>query len=182
MYKKAGLLLAALLFLIGAHLRPSYDYELHGVCIASGVAPGAAKYAERVFRETAEEILPADAVLPVFCRRLHLGFSRPSDDVRAVTDALLRSTEGIVLRDEVRVNGVRLGWVSDGDALREALEAYISNTLPVWASGGRLSREPGIRRLYTRDGYLTPPGDMVLLITGAAPVFYYDQTGRYARA
>ena len=45
-----------------------------------------------------------------------------------------------------------------------------------------MSRELAIRRLYTRDGYLTPTGDMVLLITGAAPVFYYDQTGRFARA
>ena len=109
-------------------------------------------------------------------------FSKPSSDARQLTDTLLRATAGIVLRDEVRVDGVPLGWVADGEALREALTAYISNTLPVWASGGVLSRELAIRRLYTRDGYLTPTGDMVLLITGAAPVFYYDQTGRFARS
>ena len=87
-----------------------------------------------------------------------------------------------MLRDEVRVDGVRLGWVADGEALREAVSRYIADTCPAWASGGVLSRELAIRRLYTRDGYLTPEKDMLLLVTGAAPVFYYDGTGRFARA
>ena len=182
MYKKAALLLAALLFAVVAHLRPCYDYEFNGVRIASGVDLRTAKHAELVVRDAAEEILPVHAVLPIFHRHLRLRFTRPSEDARPLTDALLRATAGIVLRDEVRVDDVRLGWVADGESLREALKAYISNTLPAWASGGVLSRELSIRRLYTRDAYLTPPGDMVLLISGAAPVFYYDQTGRYARA
>lgn len=182
MYKKAALLFAALLFAIGAHLRPCYDYDLGGICIASGIAPGTAAFAEHAARDAAEELLPAHAVLPAFHKRLRLRFSRPSVDARPLTDVLLRATEGIVLRDEVRVDGVRLGWVADGETLHTELSAYISGTLPAWASGGILSRELRIQRFYTRDGYLTPPGDMVLLITGAAPVFYFDQAGRFARA
>lgn len=182
MYKKAALLFTALLFAVAAHLRPCYDYELNGVRIASGIVPQTAVFAEQAAQDASEELLSGHAVLPSFHRHLRLRFSRSSADARPLTDALLRATEGIVLRDEVCVGSVRLGWVDDGQGLREALSDYISNTLPVWASGGVLSRELGIRRLYTRDGYLTPQGDMVLLITGAAPVFYYDQTGRYARA
>ena len=182
MYKKATLLFAALLFAIGAHLRPCYDYELDGVRIAYGIAPRTASFAELAVRDAAEELLPGNTALPAFHKHLRMRFSKPSSDARQLTDTLLRATAGIVLRDEVRVGGMPLGWVADGEALREALTAYISNTLPVWASGGVLSRELAIRRLYTRDGYLTPTGDMVLLITGAAPVFYYDQTGRFARA
>lgn len=182
MYKKASLLLAAFLFAVGAHLRPCYDYELDGVCIASGLAPFAASFAELTARAAAEEILPGHAQLPAVHKHLRLCFSTPSEDTHPLTDALLRATEGIVLREEVRVDGARLGWVADGEALREALSTYIYNTLPVWASGGVLSRELTLRRLYTRDAYLTPKNDMVLLITGAAPVFYYDQAGRYARA
>ena len=181
MYKKATLLFAALLFAIGSHLRPCYDYELDGVRIAYGIAPRTASFAELAVRDAAEELLPGNTALPAFHKHLRMRFSKPSADARQLTDTLLRATEGIVLRDEVRVDGVPLGWVADGETLREALSAYISNTLPVWASGGVLSRELAIRRLYTRDGYLTPTGDMVLLITGAAPVFYYDQTGRFAR-
>jgi hypothetical protein len=62
--------------------------------------------------------------------------------------------------------------VADGDSLRAALGASIEKNLPVWASGGKLSRELSIQRRYTREGYLTPEGDMLLLVTGAAPVFY----------
>ena len=182
MLKKTVLLLAALLFAVTAHLRPCCDYTLDGVRIASGLSPGSARRAEFAVRDAAEEILRENALLPAFHKRTRLRFARPSEDARMLTDALLRATEGIVLRDEVRVDGVRLGWVADGEALRDALQGYITNTLPTWASGGVLSREPQIRRLYTRDGYLTAQGDMVLLVTGAAPVFYFDQTGRYARA
>lgn len=182
MLKKSVLLVLALLFAVGAHLRPGCDYTLDGVRVASGLSPRAAKQAELAARDAAEEILREGAALPTPEKRTRLRFSRPASDARALTDALLRATEGISLRDEVRIDGTRLGWVADGAALREALSAYITNTLPTWASGGVLSRELGIRRLYTRDGYLTAQGDMLLLITGAAPVFYYDQTGRFARA
>ena len=180
--KKTVLLLITLLFAVGSHLRPCCDYTLGGVPIAAGFAPGTARQAELTVRDAAEEILREGAPLPAFQKHTRLRFKRPSEDMRVLTDALLRATDGIVRRDEVRVEGVRLGWVADGEALREALHEYITNTLPAWASDGVLSRELGIRRLYTRDGYLTAQSDMVLLVTGAAPVFYYDQTGRYARA
>lgn len=182
MLKKVFLLIFTLLLTVGSHLRPCCDYELDGVRIASGLIPREAQRAELAVRDAAEEILRENPVLPAFKKHTRLRFTRPSADTRALTDALLRSTGGIVLRSEVCVDRTRLGWVADGDALREALGSYISATLPTWASGGVLSRELCIRRLYTRDGYLTPQGDMVLLVTGAAPVFYYDQTGRYARA
>ena len=182
MLKKAVLLFVIFSIAVMSHLRPCCDYELDGVRIASGISPRAAAHAELTARAAAEEILPTGAVLPVLRRHTRLRFTKPSDDARMLTDALLRAADGIVLRDEVRVGGTRLGWVADGAALREALDAYIINTLPAWACGGIVSREVSIRRLYTRDGWLTAQGDMVLLITGAAPVFYFDTAGRYARA
>ena len=182
MLKKGFLLLAALLFAVCAHLRPVYTYELAGERIAPGCGPRAASLAERTARAAAEELLRGEcAPLPV-TKRLRLSFRRPAGDARQLSDALLRTVAGVAVRDEVRVNGRRLGWVADGDALLEALGGYIQDTLPTWASGGVLNGELTIRRLYTRDGYLTGQRDMLLLITGAAPVFYYDQTGRYARA
>lgn len=182
MLKRYMLLFAALVFAVGAHLRPCCEVEIGGLPAASGLSPRAVSLAVRCAGDAAEEILREGARLPEVRRRTRLRFSRPSGDAGALTDALLRATEGVARRDEVRVNGVRLGWVADGQALREALRGYIADTLPTWASGGVISAELGIRRLYTRDGYLTAQGDMLLLITGAAPVFYYDQTGRYARA
>ena len=172
----------ALLFAVGAQLRPVCDVELEGEALAIGCSPGALRRAERTARLTAEEILRGEAELPTLRRRIRLSFRRPSEDGGLLADALLRATEGIAVRDHVYVGGRPLGYVRDGEALRERLRGFIADTRPTWASGGTLGAELTIRRQYTREGYVTPLGDMLLLITGAAPVFYYDGTGRFARA
>ena len=171
----------ALLFTVGAHLRPQWEYEVAGQTLPP-CGLRASTLAEETARAASEEILRGAAVLPEVHRRLRLSLRRPEADACLLSDALLCATEGVVRRDEVRVDGVRLGWVEDGGALREGLRDYIANTLPTWASGGVLTRELTVRPLYTHDGYLTAPRDMLLLVTGAAPVFYYDETGRFARA
>lgn len=179
---KRWLLLAlALFFAVGAHLRPQWDYEIAGErLVPCGVR--ASTIAEETAREAAGEILRGAVMPPEVHRRLRLSFRRPKEDARLLSDALLRATEGVVRRDEVRVDGVRLGWVEDGGALREGLRDYIANTLPSWASGGVLTRELSTRPLYTREGYVTDTRDMLLLVTGVAPVFYFDDSGRFARA
>lgn len=182
MFRKGLLLLSALVFAVGAHLRPCWDYTIPGERVLPGFSLSTASLAERAARDAAEEILPGPAGTPACSRRLRLRLTRSSSDVRMLSDALLRSTQGVKLRGEVRVDGERLGWVADEALLRETLARYIGNTLPTWADGGVLSRELTIRSLYTRERPVTSARDMVLLITGAAPVFYYDASGRYARA
>lgn len=182
MLKKALLLFAALLFSVGAHLRPCWEYAIPGESPLPACSLQAAAPAERAARDAAEEILPGPAAEGAVTRRLRLRFTRPSLDVRALSDALLRSREGVALCGEVRVDGRRLGWVADGDALREALGRYIENTLPTWADGGVLSRELTIRALYTRERAVANTRDMLMLITGAAPVYYYNAEGKFARA
>ena len=182
MLRKSLLLLAALLFAAGANLRPVCCYELAGEPIAPVCGIRTAALAERAAQAAAEEILRFDAAPGTVTKHLRLSLRRPLGSAREVSAALLAATPGIALRCEVRVDGRRLGWVEDGEALREALGCYIRDTQPTWASGGVLNGELALRRLYTRDAHLTGQRDMLLLITGAAPVFYYDQTGRYARA
>jgi len=182
MLKKGLLLSAALLFAVCVHLRPCWRYELDALPAGSRFGLRAAALAEETAQRAAEEILSGSAALPEARRHLRFTLRRPASDARPLTDALLRSTNGVVRRDEVRVDGVRLGWVEDSAALYTALDGYIVNTLPTWASGGTLSRALTTRRLYTREGYLTPAGDMLLLVTGAAPVFYHDEAGYSAWA
>ena len=181
MFRRWLPLALALLFAVSAHLRPQWEYEVAGERLAP-CGLRASALAEETARETAEEILRGGVAPPEVRKRLRLSFRRPETDARLLADTLLRATEGVVRRDEVRVDGVRLGWVADGGELREALRNYIANTLPTWASGGVLSRALAVRPLYTREGCLTAPRDMLMLVTGAAPVFYYDGTGRFARA
>ena len=180
MLKKTILLLMALLFAVGSHLRPCYDYTIGGVPIAAGFAPGAARQAELAVLDAAEEILRESASLPAFQKHLRLRFKRPSEDMRVLTDALLRSTEGIAVSDEVIVNGTRLGTVEDGRRLCQALESSIRIQMPMAAVSGSISGRLELRRVYTRAGQDTPTSDMVLLITGMAPVIYVDSDGKLA--
>jgi len=181
MFKRMLLLLLAAALTVGAHLRPCWEF-----CPEEGepisCSPHAARLAIRAAEAAAEEILPGQAALPPLVRKLRLTLGRREEDPRLLADALLRRTEGVFVRDEVSVDGRRLGFVADGAALRDTIGTYIANTLPTWACGGVLSREFSVRRCYTREGRLTPDGDMLLLITGMAPVFYFDGMGKYARA
>ena len=182
MFRKGMALAFALLFAVGAHLRLVCDVSLAGEPVARGCSLQTVREAERTAAAAAEEILRDDASAPLFERRIRLSFRRPGRETRPLTDALLRATAGVALWDCVSVGGRRLGFVRDGDALREKLRGYIDNTLPAWAKGGTLAAPLTIRRLYTRADYAASEADMLLLITGAAPVFYYDGTGRFARA
>lgn len=181
MFKRMLLLLLAAGLTVGANLRPCWEFCPDGGETIS-CSPHAAKLAIHAAEAAAEEILPGEAEMPPLARKLRLTLGRREEDPRPLADAILRGTEGIVTGDEVRVDGKRLGFVADGAALRDAVGTYIANTLPTWACGGVLSREFSIRRCYMREGCLATDGDMLLLITGMVPIFYFDGMGKYARA
>ena len=138
MLKKGILLLTALVFAVVSHLRPVCRYELAGQAIAPGCGLRASLLAERTARAAAEEILRGEAAPSPLKRSLRLSLRRPAGDARRLSDALLRNTVGVVLRDEVRVDGRRLGWVRDGEALRDELTRYIRSTLPACLHPRRL--------------------------------------------
>ena len=87
---------------------------------------------------------------------------------------------GITVSQEVLVNGDRLGTVQDGEALRRALERSIRSQMPLAAVSGSISGRISLRPVYTREGGDTSLSDMVLLITGRAPVVYVDKNGKLA--
>ena len=182
MIKKALIFTLALFFAVGSHLRPVCDYEIRGEQLRVGCSVRAAERAERTAALAAEEILRGPAQMPAARRKLRLTFRKPDRDARTLADALLRAADGVAVCDRVTVGDRRLGFVSDGAALRRALYVYISNTLPTWAEGGILSRELRLERRYTRAGLETPTEDMLLLVTGAAPVMYFDGAGSFGRA
>ena len=126
--------------------------------------------------------MPGEAALPE--PRLHLRLRlRPGRaDAPELADGLLCATPGVALREFVLLGDKRVGAVSDAAAFRKGLRRYIDNTVPDWAWGGVLSKPLHIERCWGRTGYASAPGDMVLLVTGIAPVFYYDAEGNYATA
>ena len=182
MIRKTLALLAALLLVLGSHLRPACDYELAGEALALGCSPEAGRMAMKAAEEAAEEILPGEAELPAVRRHVRLRLKRPERDARLLSDALLRATPGVAVNQAVYVGGHLLGAVREGEDFPARLHRYIENTLPTWACGGALSSTLALRTQYSRAGRETEPGDMLLLVTGRAPVLYYDESGKIAAA
>ena len=138
MLRKSLLLLAALLFAAGANLRPVCRYELAGEPIAPGCGIRTAALAERTARAAAEEILRAEAAPGAVTKRLCLSLRKPAGSSQELADALLRSTAGVALRCEVRVDGRRPGVLlrPDGTIRQSVKQAPTPRRgglcIPVW--------------------------------------------------
>ena len=116
----------------------------------------------------------------VFRARLRLRFRPAGDDVPALTAALLHPISGLALADAVYVNGVPLGTVADGERFCERLRDSIRTQMPQAAVSGNISGRLELRRVYTRADANVDDADMLLLVTGMAPVIYLDPSGRLA--
>ena len=180
MKKKALLLGLCILVLLASNLRPSYRVTVAGTMLPGRYSFRQTEDCAAAARETAEEILAGEAPQPSMHRSLRLSLRSADGDSAALTDALLCSVRGIRVSDAVWVNGTRLGTVSDGEALCEALRGSILGQMPHAAVSGNISGRLELQRVYTRSGSDTPIDDMVLLITGMAPVVYVDAQGRLA--
>ncbi len=178
--RQSLLLLGALLLLLAANLRPVYSVSVAGKTLPGLYARRQTERCAALARETAEEILENAGAVPEPRLRLRPAFSRAEGDEAALTDALLCSTEGVAVSDEVRVNGKRLGTGPDGEALRQALDRSIRGQMPLAAVSGSISGRMEFHRVYTRAGGDTPIRDMILLVTGMAPVVYVDANGKLA--
>lgn len=174
------LLLLALLALLGAHLHPQYRVSVDGAELPGCYSAAALRQGQRAAEEAAGEILRYEAKMPAVERRLRLGLRPAEDDVKALTAALLRPVSGIKEADAVYVNGVRLGTVADGERFCERLRDAIRSQMPLAAVSGNISGRLELRRVYARADANTDDADMVLLVTGMAPVIYLDQNGRLA--
>ena len=177
---KLALVLLALGLALGAHLRPAYRIRVQGESLPGRYSLQQWRAGTEQAAEIAEEILGSLDPLPSAEKRLCLTLRRADGDPELLTRTLLRFTEGIQSAEDVRVNGIRLGNVEDGEALQRALQRSIRGQMPRRAVSGSISGRLELRRVYTRAGSCTPNSDMVLLITGMAPVIYLDPEGRLA--
>ena len=178
---RLGLLTALVLTLtVAAHLRPVYRVTVAGKTLPGLYSPLPTTRCVSLARETAEELLAGGAKEPELGLRLRLTLRRADGNEALLTDALLRATEGIAVSDQVSVNGTCLGTVEDGYRLCEELRRSIRMQMPLAAVSGNISGKLELRRVYTRAGKDTPNSDMILLITGMAPVVYVDANGKLA--
>ena len=182
MWKKLLLLVLAAGLTAAANTRMCCSVKIDGQELDGVYSPGAVTLGRHVAALTADEIVREDAEYPELRRHYSLCLGRPSGTVAALSDAVLRRTGGVDITDGVYVDGERLGAVEDGELLCRRLSEFITNQLPLWADAGDISGDLDIYSQYSRAGELTDVDDMVLLISGMAPVYYYDYDGHISRA
>ena len=178
--KKAALLLLALLTLLTAHVRPVYRLTLDGAALDGLYSAEDIRQAWQTAEATAAELLDDSADPPLLERRLRLSLRQADGDRTALTHALILAWPGVILADGVFVNGVRLGTVTDGALLAARLRQSILDQMPNAAVFGNISGQLEIRPVYSRLGRETDDRDMILLISGMAPVVYVDKDGKIA--
>jgi len=171
-------LIAALAFCLCSHLRPAYDFCVGEELVRSGCTPAAARAARQAALMAAEEILPGEARLPETQQKLRLTLMPRKDAAPELCSALLEGCEGVMAAQAVYSGGQRLGCVRDGSALCSTVNRYIENTLPTWAKSGHLSQGFLLCPVFTRAEYEVSNEDMLMLLTGIAPVMYTDGKGR----
>ena len=182
MWKKFLLSALALLFVVAANTQLCCSLWVDGQAL-----PGIYRLADRDRARTAagaaaEEIVSGPAQQPRLHQRYHLRLRPASGTVPELSAALLDATPGVERSEGVYVSGVYLGSVADREELFSSLRQFITGQLPTWAATGYLSQELVTRPQYGRAGSQTPVEDMVLLVSGMAPVLYSDGQGYVASA
>lgn len=180
MWKKILLSLISLTLLLAANLNVCWKVKVSGKDVYGLYSTSQFRACEKAAVSAADEICRDEAQIPMFKKSLRLSFLPPAGKEKLLTDRMILSVPGICLSDEIFVDGERLGTVPDSNVLYNELRSYIKNQMPNRAVFGSISGEVTVRHVYSCVDRETGYSDMVLLISGAAPVFYVDKDGQYA--
>ena len=178
MWGKGLALLLSLGFVAVANMDLCCAVAINGQKLEGLYSPFAADQSMEAAAAAAEEILEVPAVLPELKKSYRLSLYPAEGDARSISDAALRSVSGLRLADGVFVNGVYIGSVDDGEELFLHLREFILNQMPNAAVFGNISGKATIKKMYSRSSRMTDYDDMVLLISGMAPVIYVDENGK----
>lgn len=182
MNKKLFLLPLALSFSVLSATSLCCSVTVGGRELPAHYSPGALYYGQRAAAAAIEEIASGGADIPSADLRFSLSFTPPEGTSRTLSAALMAESSDVMLTYGVYVGDKRLGSVASADALHARLERFITGQMPNWATRGEFSRAVTVRREYTRAGYIATTDDMALLISGAAPVMYFNEEGYMSRA
>ena len=180
--KKAICMILALLLTAAAQLHLCARVSVEGETLPALFSLRAVGRGAAAALAAADEILTDRGGPPGWSVGLALSLRPPSGDASPVSDRLLRAAQGVVLREGTYVNGLYIGCVSDGEALREALRVQLYGNRPPGAVSGRYAEQIELRPVYTRPGAEISVEDACLLVTGLVPVIYMDGEGRRVKA
>lgn len=180
MWKKILVGTLALLLTSAANLKICCSVAVDGRKLPGSYSPACAWECMRVSMLAAEEICPGRPNLPAVTTKSVLSLRPARNDRQALTDAVLRQTQGVSVMKAVYVKGTRLGTVSGDCDINALLRQNIVSQQPHAAVYGTYNGEIIVEQCYGRAGSETDSTDMVLLVSGMAPVMYYDSEGERA--
>lgn len=180
MWKKILVGAVALLLTACANLKICCSVAVDGRKLPGSYSPACVGDCIRASMLAAEEICPNSPDLPTVTMQSVLSLRPARNNRQALTDAVLRQTEGVSVMKAVYVQGTRLGTVSEECDISTLLRQNIVSQQPHAAVYGTYSGEIAVEQCYGRAGSETDSADMVLLVSGMAPVMYYDSEGERA--
>lgn len=180
MKRKLLIVLLVSLLLPAANLRLGCHVLVNGLEVPGIFDAAALRASIEDAQRLAEELAGGRAGMPEL-RFIWVPRMRRADgEAEKLTEAILEHTEGVMRADAVLVNGRMIGTVRSAAVLCEKLRSDIDIQMPLAAVRGELSAPLGFRSVFSRAGHATRDADMILLITGMAPVVYTDAEGRLA--
>lgn len=182
MWRKLLLLALALSFMAAANLHLCCAVTVGGQELEGLYSPFTVYRGRSAAGAAAEEILEGPANVPELSKSYRLSLHPAEGKSAEISSAIMDGTPGVELNQGVFINSVYLGSVSQKDELLNELKQFITGQLPTWAEWGYLSQELSFKAQYSRSGSDTAVEDMVLLVSGMAPVMYSDGEGYVARA
>ena len=180
MWKKMLLSLAAVCFTALSAVNVCWEVRVNRHMVPGLFSSEQIRKCCEAAEAASEEILPGSYVPPLIEKSCRFSLRPPRGSEKLLTHSMILSSDGIVSADGVFANGIPIGTVEDGGVLLEKLREYIKNQMPNCAVFGSINGRVAIMPLYSRRGSETPYGDMLLLISGIAPVFYVDSEGQPA--
>lgn len=176
--EKLALGVFALLFALGSNMDLCCRVWVNGCEMPGLYSPFAVDKSRTVASAAAEEIDFRARCKPCGVAEACPVSAPAEGDGRVLSDAALRSVTGVKLAQGVFINGVFLGCVADGPELFSRLRGFIESQMPSAAVFGNISGEVKVRPIYSRTNQEVDYEDMVLLISGMAPVIYTDKNGK----
>lgn len=172
---------AALLLLCLANMRPCCRLSVDGRELPGLWSPAAMHRGIVAAERAIEELSPERQELPPLEKHWQLRLSPAAGESRDLSMALISACPELQLGQGVYVGGQHMGCVADGRELMGALQEHIRMSLPTWAKTGYLSSPVYMQPQFSRKGRICSSSDMVLLMTGHAPVMYSDMEGYISR-
>ena len=177
MCKKIMLSLTAAALMAAANFNLCCTLSVNGREVPGLYSPARADILSGIAYEAACELLPDTPEMPLVQRRYSLHLTAPENDGAALTDAILRRTDGIGVYYAVFVNDEEMGLVEDDDRMKAKLRSNLYYQIPDAAIYASYRGQIDIRAVYAPDGMTTPYDDMVLLVRGRAPIRCVDAEG-----